>query len=96
MESLRRAYGIAEPIRRGMELKLVRDRSFRPAVLGGAKAGNVHEDILVLGGRDTEVGWEDVFKGSSLLSSYAYISLLIVPGVCSRGSDLHILTQHRR
>ncbi|KAB8258787.1 proteasome maturation factor UMP1-domain-containing protein [Aspergillus pseudonomiae] len=63
MESLRRAYGIAEPIRRGMELKLVRDGTFRPAVLGGAKAGNVHEDILVLGGRDTEVGWEDVFKG---------------------------------
>ncbi|KAH8434059.1 hypothetical protein N8T08_010960 [Aspergillus melleus] len=63
METLRRAYGIAEPVRRGMELKLVRDGTFRPAVLGGARAGNLHEDILVLGGRDAEIGWEDVFQG---------------------------------
>ncbi|KAJ5279672.1 hypothetical protein N7478_005044 [Penicillium angulare] len=63
MESLRRAYGIAEPVRRGMELKIVRDSTFRPAVLGGVKSGNVHEDILVLGGRDTEVGWEEIFQG---------------------------------
>lgn len=63
MESLRRAYGIAEPVRRGMELKIVRDTTFRPAVLGGVKGGNVHEDILVLGGRDTEVGWEEIFQG---------------------------------
>ncbi|KAJ5587547.1 uncharacterized protein N7459_003312 [Penicillium hispanicum] len=63
MESLRRAYGIAEPVRRGMELKIVRDGTFRPAALGGLKGGNVHEDILALGGRETEVGWEDVFHG---------------------------------
>jgi proteasome maturation protein len=69
MESLRRAYGIAEPVRRGMELKIVRDGTFRPAVLGGLKGGNVHEDILVLGGRDTEIGWEDVFQGKLVLCS---------------------------
>lgn len=63
MEGLRRAYGIAEPVRRGMELKIVRDSTFRPAVLGGMKGGNVHEDILVLGGRDAEIGWEDIFQG---------------------------------
>ncbi|OJJ81729.1 proteasome maturation protein [Aspergillus glaucus CBS 516.65] len=63
MEGLRRAYGIAEPVRRGMELKIVRDGTFKPAVLGGGRGGNVHEDILMLGGRDTEVGWEDVFQG---------------------------------
>ncbi|GIJ86015.1 hypothetical protein Asppvi_004888 [Aspergillus pseudoviridinutans] len=63
METLRRAYGIGEPVRRGMELKIVRDGTFRPAVLGGNKGGNVHEDILVLGGRDTEIGWEDIFQG---------------------------------
>lgn len=56
-------YGIAEPVRRGMELKNVRDGDFRPAVLGGSKLGSVHEDILVLGGRDCEIGWEDVFLG---------------------------------
>lgn len=63
METLRRMYGIAEPVRRGMELKNVRDGDFRPAVLGGSKLGSVHEDILVLGGRDCEIGWEDVFLG---------------------------------
>lgn len=72
MESLRRAYGIAEPVRRGMELKIVRDGTFRPAVLGGVKGGNVHEDILVLGGRDAEVGWEDVFHGMFSLFLFLY------------------------
>lgn len=84
MEGLRRAYGIAEPVRRGMELKIVRDSTFRPAALGGLKGGNVHEDILVLGGRDTEVGWEDVFHGmfstkgtlKSLRQVFCLLSLL--------------------
>lgn len=65
MEGLRRVYGMAEPIRRGMELKIVRDSSFTPMMLGGPRrnGGNLHEDILVLGGRDAEIGWEDVFHG---------------------------------
>ncbi|EED22126.1 20S proteasome maturation protein Ump1, putative [Talaromyces stipitatus ATCC 10500] len=65
MEGLRRVYGMAEPIRRGMELKIVRDSKFVPMALGGARrmGGDLHEDILVLGGRDTEIGWEDVFHG---------------------------------
>ncbi|OXV07675.1 hypothetical protein Egran_04558 [Elaphomyces granulatus] len=63
METLRRMYGMAEPIRRGMELKIVRGGNFRPQVLGGPVGGNIHEDILALGGRDCEVAWEDVFKG---------------------------------
>lgn len=64
MESLRRAYGMAEPVRRGMEMKIVKDGSFRPAVLAGGMSGNsVHEDILAIGGREAEVGWEDVFQG---------------------------------
>lgn len=63
MESLRRAYGIAEPVRRGMEMKIVREGSWTPAVLGASKGGDVHGEILALGGRDAEVGWEDVFRG---------------------------------
>lgn len=83
MEGLRRAYGIAEPVRRGMELKIVRDSTFRPAVLGGMKGGNVHEDILVLGGRDAEIGWEDVFQGMlfcnlDLLSIWKYCTGFIL------------------
>jgi proteasome maturation protein len=63
MEGLRRAYGIAEPVRRGMEMKIVKNGSFRPAALGGGSHGNLHEEVLAIGGRETEVGWEDVFAG---------------------------------
>lgn len=71
MEGLRRVYGMAEPIRRGMELKIVRDSKFVPMMLGGPRrnGGDIHEDILVLGGRDTEIGWEDVFHGQLLSAS---------------------------
>ncbi|OJD37745.1 proteasome maturation factor ump1 [Diplodia corticola] len=62
MEGLRRTFGMGEPIRRGMELKLAAAGEWRPAALGGAS--NVHGDIL--SGRDTEIGWEDVYKGDDL------------------------------
>ncbi|KAF3767539.1 proteasome maturation factor UMP1 [Cryphonectria parasitica EP155] len=61
MESLRRTFGIAEPIRRGMELKITREGQWRPLALGGGAAGSVHEDILK--GREATVDWEDVFSG---------------------------------
>ncbi|KAK4130502.1 proteasome maturation factor UMP1 [Trichocladium antarcticum] len=66
METLRRAYGMAEPIRRGMELKITREGEWRPMVLGnGAGAaggmGSVHEEILK--GRDDTITWEDVYSG---------------------------------
>lgn len=60
MESLRRTFGMAEPIRRGMELKIVRDGEWRPIALGGGLP-SVHEDILR--GRDDMISWEDVFTG---------------------------------
>ncbi|KAL2406437.1 hypothetical protein ABEF95_015473 [Exophiala dermatitidis] len=60
MNLLRRNFGIAEPLRRGMELKMVREAdSFRPTVLGAP--GRVHQEILT--GRDTEITWEDVYQG---------------------------------
>lgn len=39
MEGYRRTFGIAEPIRRGMELKIAREGEWRPAVLGGVGRG---------------------------------------------------------
>ncbi|OAA68916.1 20S proteasome maturation protein Ump1 [Cordyceps fumosorosea ARSEF 2679] len=60
METLRRAYGMGEPIRRGMELKIVRDGAWRPQVLGPGLP-SVHEDILR--GREDTITWEDVFTG---------------------------------
>ncbi|KAK0701611.1 proteasome maturation factor UMP1 [Lasiosphaeria miniovina] len=64
METLRRTYGMAEPIRRGMELKITRDGEWRPMALGGSGTGgqaSVHEEIL--SGRDTTITWEDVYSG---------------------------------
>lgn len=63
MEGLRRTFGIAEPIRRGMELKITRDGEWRPMVLGGSER-SVHEDIL--NGRDIMIDWEDIYKGDDL------------------------------
>ncbi|KEF54065.1 uncharacterized protein A1O9_09860 [Exophiala aquamarina CBS 119918] len=60
MNLLRRNFGLAEPLRRGMELHVVRTSdSFRPSVLGAP--ARVHEDILA--GRDTQLSWEDVYCG---------------------------------
>ncbi|KAI9675154.1 MAG: hypothetical protein M1829_003514 [Trizodia sp. TS-e1964] len=59
MEGLRRTFGMHEPIRRGMELKIAEGGEWRPSVLGGSSS--VHADILR--GKDTSIEWEDVFKG---------------------------------
>ena len=61
METLRRTFGMAEPIRRGMELKIARDGEWRPLALSGSGTANVHEEILA--GRDDTIDWEDVFTG---------------------------------
>ncbi|KLU82548.1 hypothetical protein MAPG_01620 [Magnaporthiopsis poae ATCC 64411] len=66
METLRRTFGMAEPIRREMELKIAREGEWRPLVLGnGAARPGVHEDILK--GRDTTVDWDDVFTNETTL-----------------------------
>ena len=67
MEMLRRQFGIAEPVRRGMELKIASAGEWRPAALGGSSG--VHKDILE--GRDCEIGWEDVYTGMSGIRSWA-------------------------
>lgn len=62
MSLLRRQFGIAEPVRRGMELATVKNGEWRPAALGEPSAG-VHRQILE--GRDTEIDWEDVYTGEA-------------------------------
>ena len=59
MNMLRRNFGIAEPVRREMEMKICREGEWRPACLGGS--AGVGGDILA--GRDAELSWEDVYKG---------------------------------
>lgn len=63
MSGLRRTFGMSEPIRRGMELKIVREGEWRPLILGGGAPG-IHEEIL--SGTDCTISWEDVFKGEEL------------------------------
>ncbi|KAI4094331.1 MAG: hypothetical protein LQ339_007517 [Xanthoria mediterranea] len=62
MAALRRNFGIGEPVRRGMEIKIAREGEWRPMALGGS--AGVSGDILV--GRDAEITWEDVYTGSEL------------------------------
>ena len=66
MTMLRREFGVGEPVRRGMEVQIVREGEWRPAVLGFRGEG-VHEQILK--GRDASVDWEDVFVGEFSLKS---------------------------
>lgn len=71
MEMLRRQFGMAEPIRRGMEIKITKEGEWRPAVLGGPNG--VHRDVLE--GRDCEIDWEDVFTGKLL--SVAILEIVV-------------------
>jgi len=64
MELLRRQFGIAEPVRRGMEMSIVLAGEWRPMSLGCGQGASVHADILA--GRDAEIGWEDVFTGGEM------------------------------
>ncbi|KAJ8603662.1 hypothetical protein MRB53_042097 [Persea americana] len=61
-ELLRRQFGIAEPVKRAMELQIVSAGEWRPAALGaGQGSAKVHQEILE--GRDCEISWEDVYSG---------------------------------
>ncbi|KAI9822811.1 MAG: hypothetical protein M1826_000390 [Phylliscum demangeonii] len=61
METLRRTLGIAEPVRRAMEMRIVRAGEWRPAVLGGSDG--VGMDILRGLDSGALLDWEDVFCG---------------------------------
>ncbi|CAK3927103.1 proteasome maturation factor UMP1 [Lecanosticta acicola] len=64
MELLRRQFGIAEPVKRQMELAIVRAGEWQPAALGGRGTAGLHADILA--GTDCEFGWEEVFVGEEM------------------------------
>jgi proteasome maturation protein len=64
MTMLGRQFGIAEPVRRGMELMIVEKGEWTPAVAMTGAGGAVGVAGDILSGRDCEVGWEDVFTGA--------------------------------
>lgn len=107
MESLRRTFGIAEPVRRGMEMKIVGAGEWRPACLGGSDG--VGMDVL-RGAEMGSISWEDVFKGTwipfilrelFLLRSWGFFYLpCLVPflarfAISCDGSSLLILQETR-
>ncbi|KAF2763649.1 proteasome maturation factor UMP1 [Teratosphaeria nubilosa] len=61
MNLLRRQFGLAEPVKRAMELQIVGAGEWAPRCLGLGGGAHVHEEILA--GRDAEIAWEDVFTG---------------------------------
>lgn len=66
---LRRQYGIAAPVIRGMELlDCARSKALRPSALDGVYGSGVgwgvHEDVLL--GRDWDCEWEDVFDAGKM------------------------------
>ena len=70
METRRRLLGMADPIKREMELELVQQSEFRPQVLGGS--ARLHSDILQ--NKDWSVDWEDVYPASSDLLLHNTVS----------------------
>jgi proteasome maturation protein len=58
-------------------------------VLGGVRGGNVHEDILVIGGRDSEVQWEDIYHGMFRMGWFGVLGWMVLADIVSDlGDDL--------
>lgn len=57
MATRRRLHGVADPMRREMELHLVSLTEQRPLLLGGSS--HIHADVLR--GRDWSIDWEDIY-----------------------------------
>lgn len=55
MEQYRQIFGIAEPMKRVMELEIVQKTDFNPL-----NENHVHSDILL--NKDTSIEWEDVYN----------------------------------
>lgn len=68
LEQYRRVFGAGEPIRRRMELGIVAATDFNP--MGGS---GLHADILR--GKDAEVSFEDVYRGSRVVDVHSEIEL---------------------
>lgn len=61
MEGYRRTFGAGEPIRRAMELEVIKMTDLAPQLLGGPSS--IHQDILL--NKDTSVTWEEIYPGQS-------------------------------
>lgn len=62
LDQYRQIFGIAEPMKRVMDLKIVEQTDFNPL-----NQSNLHRDILL--NKDCGIEWEDVYGDSGLTSS---------------------------
>ncbi|QPG75707.1 hypothetical protein FOA43_003066 [Brettanomyces nanus] len=61
LETYRRTFGVADPIRREMELNIVKETDFRPTLFGFSAITSPSLDILL--NKETTIGWEDIYTG---------------------------------
>ncbi|VUG18721.1 UMP1 [Brettanomyces bruxellensis] len=59
LETYRRLFGAAAPIKRELELDIVKKTDFRPEILGNGAIPSPGQDILL--SRETTVEWEDIY-----------------------------------
>lgn len=62
LEQYRQIFGIAEPMKRVMELNIVESTDFKPLNVNGHSS--IHNDILM--NRDSSIDWEDIYPGTGL------------------------------
>ncbi|CAI4271684.1 BAF_collapsed_G0003690.mRNA.1.CDS.1 [Saccharomyces cerevisiae] len=63
MEQYRQIFGIAEPMKRTMEMEIVNRTDFNPF----STNGSIHRDILL--NKECSIDWEDVYPGTGLQAS---------------------------
>ncbi|VEU23945.1 DEKNAAE105250 [Brettanomyces naardenensis] len=63
LETYRRMFGAADPIKREMELSIVQESDFKPQLFANSAITSPSEDILL--NRESTVGWEDIYNGSN-------------------------------
>ncbi|CAH00142.1 Ump1p [Kluyveromyces lactis] len=61
LEQYRQIFGVAEPMKRVMELKLVQNTDFNPL-----NQSNLHKDVLM--NKEASIDWEDVYPTSDFAS----------------------------
>ncbi|AMD19647.1 HCL504Cp [Eremothecium sinecaudum] len=62
-EQYKQIFGLAEPVKRLMELNIVEQTDFNPI----GESSNIHRDILL--NKECSLDWEDVFPDSEALDS---------------------------
>lgn len=63
MQQYKQVFGVAEPLRREMELQIVQNSDFNP-LSSLTNGSSIHRDILL--NKEASVDWEDIYPGTGL------------------------------